>query len=85
MMNDKPDFLVIPDRRASERVRDEPLERVRVQPMPERGTVHGIVNCRWGCYENIDAGERFRVKRIPIDPGMKLPAELHTVRFLSRG
>jgi mannose-1-phosphate guanylyltransferase/mannose-6-phosphate isomerase len=31
----------------------------------------------WGCYEDIDAGERFRVKRITVNPGGQLSLQLH--------
>jgi mannose-1-phosphate guanylyltransferase / mannose-6-phosphate isomerase len=77
MINEKLDALVVPDRRATERTEEKTLEQLLVKQQPECGNVHGIVNCLWGCYEDIDSGERFRVKRITIDPGMKLPAERH--------
>ena len=31
----------------------------------------------WGWYEDIDAGDRFRVKRIVVDPGQKLSLQFH--------
>jgi mannose-1-phosphate guanylyltransferase/mannose-6-phosphate isomerase len=31
----------------------------------------------WGCYEDIDSGERFRVKRITVEPGRKLSLQWH--------
>ena len=43
---------------------------------PMIGT-HAPVQRPWGCYEDIDAGERFRVKRITVDPGGKLSLQWH--------
>ena len=31
----------------------------------------------WGCYEGIDIGERFQVKRITVKPGGKLSLQMH--------
>jgi mannose-1-phosphate guanylyltransferase/mannose-6-phosphate isomerase len=31
----------------------------------------------WGRYEDIDSGERFRVKRITVEPGAKLSLQYH--------
>lgn len=77
MINENLDALVVPDRRETERMGEKNLEQLREKERPECGNLHGIVNCLWGCYEDIDSGERFRVKRITIDPGAKLPSELH--------
>ena len=38
---------------------------------------HTRVYRPWGCYEGIDAGERFQVKRITVDPGEKLSLQMH--------
>lgn len=38
---------------------------------------HPVVHRPWGSYENVDAGERFRVKRITVAPGRKLSLQLH--------
>jgi mannose-6-phosphate isomerase-like protein (cupin superfamily) len=58
-------------------LREKSLERVREREPSECSTLHSIVNCFWGCYEDIDAGERFRVKRITVNPGAKLLSEIH--------
>lgn len=34
----------------------------------------------WGYYEDIDAGDRFRIKRVTIDPGAKLSLQKHRHR-----
>jgi mannose-1-phosphate guanylyltransferase/mannose-6-phosphate isomerase len=31
----------------------------------------------WGCYEGIDAGQRFQVKRITVSPGASLSLQMH--------
>lgn len=38
---------------------------------------HTRVYRPWGSYEGIDAGERFQVKRITVDPGEKLSLQMH--------
>ncbi len=38
---------------------------------------HTKVYRPWGCYEGIDIGERFQVKRITVKPGEKLSLQMH--------
>jgi mannose-1-phosphate guanylyltransferase/mannose-6-phosphate isomerase len=38
---------------------------------------HTRVYRPWGSYEPIDAGDRFQVKRITVDPGEKLSLQMH--------
>ena len=38
---------------------------------------HRRVHRPWGSYEGIDAGERFQVKRIIVNPGSKLSLQMH--------
>lgn len=38
---------------------------------------HDRVYRPWGWYEGIDAGERFQVKRIMVNPGAKLSSQMH--------
>ncbi|MBC8006856.1 MAG: cupin domain-containing protein [Prolixibacteraceae bacterium] len=76
MNNEHFDALVIPDRRETERMDATTLERVPGKA-PEHATLHSAVTRMWGCYEDIASGERFRVKRITVNPGAKLPPELH--------
>ncbi len=40
-------------------------------------TVHRRVFRPWGSYENIDAGQRFQVKRIVVNPGAVLSLQMH--------
>ena len=38
---------------------------------------HSKVYRPWGCYESIDSGERFQVKRITVNPGASLSLQMH--------
>lgn len=38
---------------------------------------HTKVYRPWGCYEGIDVGDRFQVKRITVNPGGKLSLQMH--------
>jgi mannose-1-phosphate guanylyltransferase/mannose-6-phosphate isomerase len=38
---------------------------------------HTKVYRPWGCYEGIDRGDRFQVKRITVNPGGKLSLQMH--------
>ncbi len=38
---------------------------------------HRKVQRPWGCYDSIDRGERFQVKRIVVDPGGRLSLQMH--------
>jgi mannose-1-phosphate guanylyltransferase/mannose-6-phosphate isomerase len=38
---------------------------------------HTRVYRPWGCYEGIDIGDRFQVKRITVNPGGKLSLQMH--------
>jgi mannose-1-phosphate guanylyltransferase/mannose-6-phosphate isomerase len=70
-----PDALLVADRREAQCVR-EAVERLKSQGRPEC-SVHRIVHRPWGHYEDVDAGDRFRVKRITVKPGAKLSLQLH--------
>lgn len=72
---DTPDALLVARRGETQRVR-EAVERLRQEGRPEHRT-HRLVHRPWGCYEDIDAGDRFRVKRITVDPGGKLSLQWH--------
>ena len=70
-----PDALLVADRNETQRVR-EAVESLRSEGRAQC-RVHRTVHRPWGCYEDIDAGERFRVKRITVNPGAKLSLQLH--------
>ena len=39
--------------------------------------IHRRVHRPWGCYEGVDTGERFQVKRITVTPGATLSLQMH--------
>src|SRR5262249_62395583 len=70
-------FLVLP-RASSEEVKD------LVSALKEMGrseiSSHRRVYRTWGHYEGVDAGERFQVKRIVVEPGCRLSLQRHMHR-----
>jgi len=72
---DTPDALLVARRGETQRVR-EAVEQLKSSGRIEHKT-HRVVHRPWGCYEDIDAGDRFRVKRITVDPGQKLSLQFH--------
>jgi len=52
------------------------VEHLKVQQRTEH-LHHTRVYRPWGCYEGIDIGERFQVKRITVNPGGKLSLQMH--------
>ena len=72
---DTPDALLVARRGDTQRVR-EAVEQLKAKHRNEHRT-HRLVRRPWGCYEDIDAGERYRVKRITVDPGGKLSLQYH--------
>jgi mannose-1-phosphate guanylyltransferase/mannose-6-phosphate isomerase len=70
-----PDALLVANRNDAQRVR-EAVEQLRTQGRTECNTPRTVYR-PWGCYEDVDSGERFRVKRITVNPGAKLSLQLH--------
>jgi mannose-1-phosphate guanylyltransferase/mannose-6-phosphate isomerase len=70
-----PDALLVANRAETQQVR-EAVEQLRLQGRPEC-RVHRVVHRPWGCYEDVDAGHRFRVKRLTVHPGAQLSLQLH--------
>ena len=52
------------------------VEALKQQDRPER-IVHRKVYRPWGSYEGVDAGARFQVKRIIVNPGAALSLQMH--------
>jgi mannose-1-phosphate guanylyltransferase/mannose-6-phosphate isomerase len=69
------DALLVAKRSDTQRVR-EAVEQLRAEKRKEHQTPQKVQR-PWGCYEDIDAGERFRVKRITVEPGQKLSLQYH--------
>jgi len=70
-----PDAVLVARRSESQRVR-EAVEQLKGQGRGEPRN-HRRVARPWGTYEDIDQGERFRVKRITVAPGEKLSLQYH--------
>jgi mannose-1-phosphate guanylyltransferase/mannose-6-phosphate isomerase len=70
-----PDALLVAKRGETQRVRDA-VDKLRASGRSEH-RAHRVVHRPWGCYEDIDGGERFRVKRITVEPGRKLSLQWH--------
>lgn len=43
----------------------------------QEANLHRKIYRPWGCYDSIDNGERFQVKRITVNPGEKLSVQMH--------
>ena len=72
---DTPDALLVAKRGETQRVR-EAVEQLRADGRSEHRT-HRTVHRPWGHYQDVDQGERFRVKRICVGPGEKLSLQWH--------
>ena len=72
---DTPDALLVARRGETQRVR-EADEQLKAEGRGEHKT-HRLVHRPWGTYEDIDQGERFRVKHITVEPGGKLSLQYH--------
>ncbi|HET7774959.1 MAG TPA: mannose-1-phosphate guanylyltransferase/mannose-6-phosphate isomerase [Azospira sp.] len=69
------DALLVTTRENSQQVK-KAVELLRAQDRDECRT-HLCVDRPWGHYEDIDAGERFRVKRLTVNPGARLSLQMH--------
>ncbi|WP_018140510.1 mannose-1-phosphate guanylyltransferase/mannose-6-phosphate isomerase [Thioalkalivibrio sp. ALJ7] len=69
------DAVLVADR---DRVQDVKriVDRLRVANRTEHMN-HPAVYRPWGCYESIDTGARYQVKRITVKPGARLSLQMH--------
>jgi mannose-1-phosphate guanylyltransferase/mannose-6-phosphate isomerase len=72
---DTPDALLVVRKDQVEQVK-QAVELLKHRGIPE-ATTHQRVARPWGWYESVDAGERFQVKRIAVNPGASLSLQLH--------
>jgi mannose-1-phosphate guanylyltransferase/mannose-6-phosphate isomerase len=70
-----PDAVLVARRGDTQRVR-EAVEQLKTSGRGEH-KMHRLVHRPWGTYEDIDQGDRFRVKRITVAPGAMLSLQLH--------
>jgi len=72
------DAVLVADRNQSQHVKNI-VTQLQAQQREER-VLHRKVSRPWGWYDTIDAGERFKVKRIQVNPGASLSLQLHKHR-----
>lgn len=70
-----PDAVMVSDRGRSQEVK-KVVEQLHRQRRGEQ-TLHRKVHRPWGWYDSIDAGPRFQVKRILVNPGASLSLQMH--------
>ena len=70
-----PDAVLVADRSQSQNVK-KLVQQLEAQKRDEL-TLHRKVNRPWGWYDSIDQGERFKVKRIQVNPGASLSLQKH--------
>ena len=70
-----PDAVLVMDRSQSQNVKKivQQLEQKKRSEL----NLHRKVNRPWGWYDSIDEGERFKVKRIQVNPGASLSLQKH--------
>jgi mannose-1-phosphate guanylyltransferase / mannose-6-phosphate isomerase len=69
------DALLIVPKERSQDVK-EAVARLEAKARTEHVS-HTRVHRPWGYYENVDAGDRFQVKRIMVNPGAALSLQMH--------
>lgn len=70
-----PDAVLVAHKDSSQDVK-EIVNRLKKDKRSEH-LMHRRVHRPWGSYESIDAGERFQVKRLIINPGAAISLQLH--------
>ncbi len=70
-----PDAVLVADRSQSQNVK-KLVQQLESQHREEL-SLHRKVHRPWGWYDNIDEGERFKVKRIQVKPGASLSLQKH--------
>lgn len=69
------DALLIADKNKSQEVKK--IVQVLKEQNREERVLHRKVYRPWGWYDSVDEGERFKVKRIWVNPGAKLSLQKH--------
>jgi len=72
---DTSDALLVAHRDSAQKVKDI-VATLKKQKRSEH-LMHRKVYRPWGHYEGVDAGERFQVKRITVNPGAALSLQMH--------
>ena len=73
-----PDAVLVADKSRTQDVK-KVVQALQAQPVKKRALAqaHRKVHRPWGWYDSIDAGERFQVKRIVVNPGASLSLQMH--------
>ncbi|WP_019626100.1 mannose-1-phosphate guanylyltransferase/mannose-6-phosphate isomerase [Thioalkalivibrio sp. ALJT] len=69
------DAVLVADRHRVQDVK-RIVERLQAAERSEH-VDHTVVYRPWGCYESIDSGSRYQVKRITVKPGARLSLQMH--------
>ena len=70
-----PDAVLVADRSQSQNVK-KLVQQLDAQKREEL-SLHRKVHRPWGWYDSVDEGERFKVKRIQVNPGASLSLQKH--------
>ena len=70
-----PDAILVTHKNKTQDVK-KIVDRLKRDGRPE-GQLHRKVFRPWGSYDGVDAGERFQVKRIMVNPGATLSLQMH--------
>lgn len=70
-----PDAVLVADKSRIQQVKDV-VARLKSDGRAEV-CVHRKIHRPWGCYDSIDGGPRFQVKRIVVNPGASLSLQMH--------
>ena len=69
------DAVLVVDRKNSQDVKS--IVNILEQQRREEKNLHRKVARPWGWYDSVDEGERFKVKRIQVNPGASLSLQMH--------
>lgn len=72
------DAVMVTDRRQSQHVKN--IVSQLAKQNREEHVLHRKVSRPWGWYDTIDVGDRFKVKRIQVNPGASLSLQKHAKR-----
>jgi mannose-1-phosphate guanylyltransferase len=75
IMVETKDAVLVASKDKSQEVK-EIVEQLK-QKKREEPNFHRVVYRPWGCFDSVEQGERFKVKRISVKPGARLSLQMH--------
>jgi len=69
------DAVLVADKSRSQDVKK--IVEILAREKREEENYHRIVYRPWGSFDSVDEGERYKVKRITVNPGAKLSMQMH--------